>query len=62
MEEVAATLRSIGVEPIMAEATARRQDSLSSLGLLDHFGGKAPDDYRAVAQAVDFKKKNISHE
>jgi len=52
MEEVAATLRSIGVEPIMAEATARRQDSLSSLGLLDYFGGEAPDDYRAVAQAV----------
>ena len=26
MEEVAETLRSIGVEPIMAEATARRQD------------------------------------
>jgi 3-hydroxyisobutyrate dehydrogenase-like beta-hydroxyacid dehydrogenase len=61
MEEVAATLRSIGVEPIMAEATARRQDSLAGLGLLEHFGGKPPDDYRAVAQAVDLKK-NFSHE
>src|SRR5262245_24394440 len=52
MEEAAATLRSIGVEPVMAEATARRQDWLAGLGLLEHFGGKAPDDYRAVAQAV----------
>jgi len=52
MEEVAATLRSIGVEPVMAEATARRQDWLAGLGLLEHFGGKAPDDYRAVAQVV----------
>jgi 3-hydroxyisobutyrate dehydrogenase-like beta-hydroxyacid dehydrogenase len=61
MEEVSATLRSIGVEPIMAEATARRQDSLAGLGLLEHFGGNAPDDYRAVAQAVELKK-NFSHD
>ena len=52
MEEVAETLRSVGVEPVMAEATARCQDWLAGLGLLEHFGGKAPDDYRAVAQAV----------
>jgi 3-hydroxyisobutyrate dehydrogenase-like beta-hydroxyacid dehydrogenase len=52
MEEVAATLRSIGVEPIMTEAAARRQDWLAGFGLLEHFGGKPPDDYRAVAQIV----------
>jgi 3-hydroxyisobutyrate dehydrogenase-like beta-hydroxyacid dehydrogenase len=62
MEEVAETLRSVGVEPVMAEATARRQDWLAGLGLLEHFGGKAPDDYRAVAQAVDFKQKKFGHE
>jgi 3-hydroxyisobutyrate dehydrogenase-like beta-hydroxyacid dehydrogenase len=62
MEEVAETLRSVGVEPVMAEATARRQDWLAGLGLLEHFGGKAPDDYRAVAQAVDFKQKKSGHE
>jgi 3-hydroxyisobutyrate dehydrogenase-like beta-hydroxyacid dehydrogenase len=61
MEEVAATLRSIGVEPIMAEATARRQDGLAALGLLEHFGGSPPDDYRDVARAVELKK-NFSHE
>jgi 3-hydroxyisobutyrate dehydrogenase-like beta-hydroxyacid dehydrogenase len=61
MEEVAATLRSIGVEPIMAEATARRQDWMAGLGLLEHFGGDPPDDYRAVARAIDLKM-NISRE
>ena len=30
MEEVAETLRAIGVDPIMAEATARRQDWAAS--------------------------------
>jgi 3-hydroxyisobutyrate dehydrogenase-like beta-hydroxyacid dehydrogenase len=57
MEEVAATLRSIGVEPIMAEAAARRQDWLAGLGLLEHFGGDPPDDYRAVVQAVVDKSR-----
>jgi 3-hydroxyisobutyrate dehydrogenase-like beta-hydroxyacid dehydrogenase len=52
MEEVAATLRDIGVEPIMAEATVRRQDWCARLGLLAHFGGKPPEDYRAVVQAI----------
>jgi hypothetical protein len=43
----------------MAEATARRQDWLAGLGLLEHFGGKAPDDYRAVAQVVaDVTREN----
>lgn len=59
MEEVAATLRSIGVEPIMAGATARRQDHCARLGLLAHFGGQPPTDYRAVVQAiVDKTKRN----
>jgi 3-hydroxyisobutyrate dehydrogenase-like beta-hydroxyacid dehydrogenase len=62
MEEVAETLRSVGVEPVMAEATARCQDWLAGLGLLEHFGGRAPDDYRAVAQAVDFNQKKYGHE
>jgi 3-hydroxyisobutyrate dehydrogenase-like beta-hydroxyacid dehydrogenase len=62
MEEVAETLRSVGVEPVMAEATARCQAWLAGLGLLEHFGGRAPDDYRAVAQAVDFNQKKYGHE
>jgi len=38
MEEVAETLRAIGIEPIMAEATARRQDWAAQLDLRAHFG------------------------
>ena len=52
MEEVAATLRSIGIEPIMAEATARRQDWCAKLDLFAHFGGNVPADYGAIVQVI----------
>jgi 3-hydroxyisobutyrate dehydrogenase-like beta-hydroxyacid dehydrogenase len=52
LEEVAATLRAIGVEPVMTEAIVKRQDWGASLNLLPKFGGKPPDDYRAVVEAV----------
>jgi 3-hydroxyisobutyrate dehydrogenase-like beta-hydroxyacid dehydrogenase len=42
MEEVAETLRAIGVEPIMAEAAARRQDWSAQLDLRSHFGPDGP--------------------
>jgi 3-hydroxyisobutyrate dehydrogenase-like beta-hydroxyacid dehydrogenase len=57
MEEVAATLRAIGVEPVMTEATVKRQDWCAKLDLLSEFGGRAPDDYRAVVQAIADKTK-----
>jgi len=50
MEEVADTLRAIGVDPIMAEATARRQDWSATMGLRSHFG---PDGPRTAAEMVD---------
>jgi len=40
MDEVAATLREMGVEPMMATATARRTDWAASLGGRDRFGGE----------------------
>jgi 3-hydroxyisobutyrate dehydrogenase-like beta-hydroxyacid dehydrogenase len=52
MEEVAETLRSMGVEPIMAEATVRRMDWSAQLGLKKLFGGEAPATHRAFADAV----------
>ena len=52
LEEVAATLRAIGVEPIMTEAAVKRQDWCARLDLLTEFGGRAPDDYRAVVKAI----------
>jgi 3-hydroxyisobutyrate dehydrogenase-like beta-hydroxyacid dehydrogenase len=52
MEEVAETLRSMGVEPMMAEATVRRMDWSAQLGLKRLFGGEAPATHREFADAV----------
>jgi len=50
MEEVAETLRAIGVEPIMADAAARRQQWSADLDLRAHFG---PDGPRTAEEFVD---------
>lgn len=52
MEEVAETLESIGIEPIMAGATARRMDWSAQIGLKKHFGGEPPRNYREFLAAV----------
>jgi 3-hydroxyisobutyrate dehydrogenase-like beta-hydroxyacid dehydrogenase len=52
MEEVAATLREIDIEPIMAEAIVRRMDWSAELGLKQLFHGEAPKSYREVVEAV----------
>jgi hypothetical protein len=52
MEEVAETLRAIGVEPIMAEATARRQDWGATLDLKSRFGPDGPATYQDVIDAL----------
>jgi 3-hydroxyisobutyrate dehydrogenase-like beta-hydroxyacid dehydrogenase len=52
MEEVAETLRAIGVEPIMAEAAARRQDWSARLELRSHFGPEGPKTYREVLDVI----------
>lgn len=52
MEEVAATLREIGIEPMMAEATVRRMDWAAELGLKQHFGGEFPKTYKEVLEAL----------
>ncbi|MCI0663960.1 MAG: DUF1932 domain-containing protein [Acidobacteria bacterium] len=51
MEEVARTLRAIGVEPIMAEATARRQEWGARLNLLESCSGKTPESYLEMLKA-----------
>jgi 3-hydroxyisobutyrate dehydrogenase-like beta-hydroxyacid dehydrogenase len=52
MEEVAETLESIGIEPIMALAIARRQEWSAKIGLKQYFGGEAPRNYREFLDAV----------
>jgi hypothetical protein len=59
MEEVAETLRAIGVEPIMAEATARRQDWSARLDLRSHFGPEGPGTYRDVLEVVRKTKPEL---
>jgi len=48
MEEVAAMLRELGIDPIMAEATARRQDWIGGLDLRSRFGPDGPSTYREM--------------
>lgn len=52
MEEVAATLREIEIEPIMAEAIVRRMDWSAELGLKQIFHGEAPKNYCEVVDAA----------
>ncbi len=52
MDEVAETLRSCGIDPIMAEATARRMDWSIPMGLKRKFAGKNPESYSEFAKAV----------
>ena len=60
MEEVAETLRSSGVEPIMAEATVRRMDWSAQLGLKKLFGGEAPATHREFAEAVAELERSLA--
>jgi 3-hydroxyisobutyrate dehydrogenase-like beta-hydroxyacid dehydrogenase len=52
MDEVAETLRAIGVDPIMAEATARRQDWSAEMDLRSHFGPEGPKTYQDVVDVI----------
>jgi len=52
MEEVAETLKAIGVDPIMAEATARRQDWAAQMKLKDRFGPDGPKTYQEVVDVI----------
>jgi 3-hydroxyisobutyrate dehydrogenase-like beta-hydroxyacid dehydrogenase len=52
MEEVAETLKAIGIDPIMAEATARRQDWSAHMNLRAHFGAKGPQTYQEVVDVI----------
>ena len=46
------TLRELGIEPMMAEATVRRMDWAADLGLKAHFGGEFPKTYQEVLDAI----------
>lgn len=52
MEEVSATLRTLGIEPIMAEATARRIAWGGQFGLRETFDNQAPASFHDVVTAI----------
>jgi 3-hydroxyisobutyrate dehydrogenase-like beta-hydroxyacid dehydrogenase len=52
MEEVAETLRAMGIEPIMAEATARRQEWSAKARLREQFAPEGPRTYSEVLEAL----------
>ena len=52
MEEVAETLRTIGIDPIMATATARRQAWSAELDLKSKFGPEGPKTYQEVLEVI----------
>ena len=52
MEEVAGMLRDAGIDPIMSEAAARRQQWAADLSLAAHFGPEGPSTYRQVLSAL----------
>ena len=52
MEEVANTLRELGIEPIMAAATARRMDWAAGLDLRSRLGGEFPKTYQEVLDLI----------
>ena len=55
MEEVAETLRSTGVDPIMAEAAARFQDWSARANLKSHFGPEGPKTFSEVLPFITYK-------
>jgi 3-hydroxyisobutyrate dehydrogenase len=52
MREVAATLEGIGIEPLMATATAARQQWLADLGVKAQLGGRQTEDRAELVRAI----------
>jgi 3-hydroxyisobutyrate dehydrogenase-like beta-hydroxyacid dehydrogenase len=52
MREVAETLRGIGIEPLMAAATAARQQWLADLGVKDELGGRKTENRAELIGAI----------
>ena len=57
MEEVAETLKAMGIEPMMSEAAAKRIAWAAGFGLKDKFAGKAPESYSQVLDIIDAQDK-----
>ena len=52
MDEVARTLTDVGIDPIMASATARRIQTCADFDLKAKFNGQERTDYRDILRAM----------
>ena len=52
MDDVAETLRGLGIAPILSEAVRRRYEWLAATGIKDHLAGRIPRDWREVLRAL----------
>jgi 3-hydroxyisobutyrate dehydrogenase-like beta-hydroxyacid dehydrogenase len=52
MREVSETLQSIGMEPVMAAATAARQQWIADLGVKERLQGRKTEDRAELVQAI----------
>jgi 3-hydroxyisobutyrate dehydrogenase-like beta-hydroxyacid dehydrogenase len=60
MREVAATLRGIGIQPLMAEATVARQQWLADLGVKERLGEDSSDDRGELIAAIRAAMKDAA--
>jgi len=61
MEEVARTLRAAGIEPLMAEATARRQDWEATLRRDGRLSGARPETADALQTLLIDRRAATAH-
>ncbi|MEL0106149.1 MAG: DUF1932 domain-containing protein [Rhodospirillaceae bacterium] len=52
MEEVSETLRAMGLDPLMSEASARRLGEVAKLGLKEKFQDKHPESFKEFYAAI----------
>jgi len=57
MEEVAETLKALGIEPMMAQAAAKRIKWAADKGLAEKFGDTAPESYVEVIAAINEREE-----
>jgi len=59
MEESAATLRELGIDPLMAEATVKRQREMGAIGKVGDVRAQLSKGRAAMLAAIDAAKKNL---
>jgi len=59
MEESAATLRELGIDPLMVEATVKRQREMGAIGKVGDVRAQLSKGRAAMLAAIDAAKKNL---